>query len=85
MSTETTATTATTTPEASSKKRLYAVLLNLFLGWMGGHRFYAGQTGTAIAMMFTMGGFGMWWAYDLVMLLLGKYKDQSGQEITAWV
>jgi len=70
---------------ASEKKRLIAILLNVFLGWAGGHRFYTGKTKSAIAMMFTMGGFGMVWAYDLVMLLMGKHTDELNQPLSAWV
>jgi TM2 domain-containing membrane protein YozV len=76
---------AKTKVEVSDKKRGIAIALNMFFGWMGGHRFYTGQIGTAIAMMFTMGGFGMWWFYDLVMLAIGNYKDKAGQPVTAWV
>jgi TM2 domain-containing membrane protein YozV len=69
----------------SEKKRSIALALNLFFGWMGGHRFYTGQIGSAIAMMFTMGGFGMVWFYDFVTLLLGSYKDKANKPVTAWI
>ena len=69
----------------SGKNRSIAVALNLMFGWMGGHRFYTGQNGVAVAQMFTMGGFGMWWFYDLVTLLTGSYKDKEGQAVTAWM
>lgn len=68
----------------SEKKRAVAIILNLLFGWMGGHRFYSGHTGIAIAQMFTFGGFGMWWFYDLVILSLGTYKDKEDKVITAW-
>ena len=76
--------TEETAVEVSEKKRLIAVLLNMFFGWMGAHRFYTGQTKTAVLMMFTGGGFGMAWFYDFVMLLLGKYKDQQDHVVSAW-
>jgi len=69
----------------SEKKRLIALLLNMFFGWMGGHRFYTGQIKMALVMMFTAGGFGMIWLYDFVMLLLGKYKDEQEQLVTEWI
>ena len=68
----------------SAKNRSIAVALNLMFGWMGGHRFYTGQYGIGIAQMLTVGGFGMWWFYDLVTLLIGSYKDKDGNAVTAW-
>ncbi len=37
--------------EISPKSRLATVLLALFLGTFGAHRFYIGKTGTAIVML----------------------------------
>ena len=34
----------------SPKSRLVALLLCLFLGWLGVHRFYAGKIGTGLAV-----------------------------------
>jgi TM2 domain-containing membrane protein YozV len=33
-------------------------------GIFGGHRFYLGDTGRSIAMLFTLGGFGVWTLAD---------------------
>ena len=38
------------------KSTLIAYLLLIFLGWFGAHRFYLGQTGTAIAQLILMIG-----------------------------
>ena len=35
-----------------------------FLGIFGGHRFYLGDTGRSIAMLFTLGGLGLWTLAD---------------------
>lgn len=37
--------------DANKKSTLVAYLLWFFLGWFGGHRFYLGNTGTAIALL----------------------------------
>jgi TM2 domain-containing membrane protein YozV len=35
------------------------------VGIIGGHRFYLGDTGRSIAMLFTLGGCGVWTLIDL--------------------
>ncbi len=69
---------------ASPKSRGIAMLLCFFLGWAGAHRYYTGRTGTGIMMLFTMGGFGMWWFIDLVMIGMGKFKDINEQTLINW-
>ena len=71
--------------EVSDSRIFPAIILNIFFGWMGGHRIYTGQTFSAIAMMFTMGGFGIVWFIDFMSLLFGNYKDGKGRPVTAWV
>ncbi|KWT82086.1 MAG: TM2 domain-containing protein [Nitrospirota bacterium] len=68
----------------SPKSRLVALLLCFFLGWAGGHRFYANKIGTGIIMFITMGGFGIWYFVDLVMISLGALKDKENLPITKW-
>ena len=43
----------------SPKSRLVALLLCIFLGGLGIHRFYVGKTGTGILMILTGGGCGI--------------------------
>ena len=58
---------------------LVALLLCLFLGGLGGHRFYTGKIGTAVAMIFTLGGCGFWVLYDLIMIATEKFEDAEGR------
>lgn len=51
-------------------------LLWFFTGGFGGHRFYLGKTGTAVAMMLTLGGLGFWTFIDL-FLLNGMIRDTN--------
>ncbi|CAH2714055.1 hypothetical protein BACCIP111895_01209 [Neobacillus rhizosphaerae] len=51
-------------------------LLWFFTGGFGGHRFYLGKTGTAVAMLLTFGGLGIWTFIDL-FLLNGMIKDTN--------
>jgi TM2 domain-containing membrane protein YozV len=37
-------------------------------GIFGGHRFYLGDTGRSIAMLFTLGGLGVWTLVDVLFI-----------------
>jgi TM2 domain-containing membrane protein YozV len=65
-----------------SQNWLTCLLLCIFLGYFGGHRFYTGKIGTAILMIITAGGCGIWIIIDLVMIISGKFKDANGNFIT---
>jgi hypothetical protein len=61
------------------RKPVVAFILWLALGWMGGHRFYMGRTGTALLMMFTFGGMMVWWVVD-GFLLRGMVRDYNADQ-----
>ncbi|AEI11192.1 MULTISPECIES: TM2 domain-containing protein [Cellulomonas] len=65
-------------PGTSPKNLLVATLLAFFLGTLGIHRFYVGKVGTGIAMIFTLGGLGIWTLIDFIMLLVQSFKDSDG-------
>lgn len=62
----------------SDKKFLPALLLAIFLGALGGHRFYVGKTGTAVLQLLTCGGLGVWALVDIVMIAMGTFRDKNG-------
>ena len=64
--------------------RLVALLLAWFLGVFGAHRFYVGKTGTAVAMIFTIGGLGVWALIDFIMIAAGSFTDIDGHPVTVW-
>jgi len=70
--------------EVSSKSRLIALLLCLFLGTLGVHRFYIGKIGTGILWLFTLGCFGVGLIYDIIMIACGKMLDSDGYPIVLW-
>lgn len=43
--------------------------LSLFFGWLGVDRFMMGQVGIGIVKLITLGGLGVWWIIDLIMIL----------------
>jgi TM2 domain-containing membrane protein YozV len=66
------------------KRKIYLtnVLLCFFLGLLGAHRFYNKQCKTGCLMLVTLGGVGIWYLYDLITLLMGKYKGEKGARIS---
>ncbi|MBF0467218.1 MAG: TM2 domain-containing protein [Nitrospirae bacterium] len=68
----------------SGKSRLVTMLLCLFLGWAGGHRYYVNKNTTGIIMLFTGGGMGLWNFIDLIMIAQGTFKDKEKLPITKW-
>ena len=70
--------------EVSDRKLAPAVLLCVFFGVFGAHRFYTGKTGTALLQLFTLGGLGVWATIDLIFLIVGAFKDKEGRRLTEW-
>ena len=56
-------------------------MLSIFLGSLGVHRFYAGKIGTGILMLLTLGGCGIWYWIDLIMIIMGNFTDKDGNMI----
>lgn len=71
-------------PRASERSRGVALVLGVLGGVFGFHRFYAGRPQSGALMALTVGGVGMWWLYDLVMLVAGEFRDSEGYRISNW-
>ena len=65
----------------SDKQKIVAGLLQLFLGGFGAGRFYLGDTGIALAQLFTCGGLGIWALIDAIMILMGNVRDKQGRPL----
>jgi hypothetical protein len=71
-------------PEVSRRSRGVTLLLSFFGGIFGLHRFYVDKPRTAIAMLVTMGGCGVWYLYDLVLIAAGEFRDSEDLPVRNW-
>ena len=62
----------------SNKSRTIALILCIFFGCFGFHRFYVGKIFTGLLYVFTLGFFFIGWIVDLVMIILGTFRDNTG-------
>ena len=58
-----------------------ALILSIFVGGFGVDRFYLGYTGLGILKLLTVGGFGIWWLIDLIMIATDALKDADGNKL----
>ena len=56
-------------------------LLTFFVGVLGIHRFYVGKIGTGVLMLITLGGLGVWFLVDLILVVTGQFTNKDGQKI----
>ena len=70
----------------SEKRILPTFLLFLVLSWpLGAHRFFLKRYASAILFIITIGGFGIWWIIDFILIVTGSMKDDRGQVVKIWV
>lgn len=55
-----------------------AMLLSVFVGYLGVDQFYAGNVGFGIGKLLTIGGLGVWWTIDTVFWIIGSYYRGPG-------
>lgn len=62
------------------KSKLIAIILSVFLGFLGADRFYLGYKGIGFLKLFTFGCWGVLWIVDLLSIALGILEPASGKE-----
>ncbi len=63
------------------KDWLTTLLLAIFLGSLGIHRFYTGHTTIGILQLITLGGCGIWALIDIIQIATGNFRDAQGREL----
>ncbi len=69
----------------SERRILPTLLFCILLGIFGAHRFYVGRIATGVAQLLTLGGLGIWWLIDLIMLLTESFRDAEGRRLQEWM
>lgn len=70
--------------DASDRSRGVALALAGVLGVFGCHRFYVGKIGTGLCQLATLGGFGIWYLYDVIIVASGAFRDADGRRVANW-
>ena len=68
--------------EVSIMSKTAAIVLTVFLGYLGVHRFLAGKIGTGVIWLLTGGCLGIGWIVDIIMVCTGKFMRKDG---TPWI
>ena len=65
----------------SDKDYLTALLLSMFVGHFGVDRIFLGYTGLGVAKLLTLGGCGVWWIVDVILIATGRLADVDGRPL----
>jgi len=75
---------ASQSSDLSEHLRGVALGIGIPLGVFGAHRFYVGKVGTGVLQLFTFGGLGFWWLYDMILIASGEFRDSDGRRVSYW-
>lgn len=61
------------------------LLYSILLGFLGVDRFCLGHTGTAVGKLLTLGGIGVWWVVDVILLVTNSLQPEDGSNWNPYV
>ena len=70
-----------TVSRQEGKGFILTLVLAIFLGPLGIHRFYTGHTGIGIIQLLTGGGCGIWFIIDIILIVTDSYTDSQGNHL----
>ena len=62
----------------SDKSKTIALILCIFLGYLGAHYFYVGRIGRGLVALFTLDFFLIGWIIDIIKIATGGFRDNVG-------
>jgi hypothetical protein len=62
------------------RNHLVAILLAIFVGWLGIDRFYLGNPGIGLLKFFTFGLGGILWVVDIIMIATKSIKGITWED-----
>jgi len=63
------------------KSKTTTLIISILLGELGIDRFYLGYTGLGILKLLTVGGCGIWYIIDIILILTDKMTDKNGNAL----
>lgn len=70
--------------EIKGQRWEYVLAFSFFLGCLGIDRFITGSWKLGILKLITIGGFGIWYLVDLVLIGTENFKDKDGNYIVRY-
>lgn len=80
--TQSPASTPAQQPQPYRRNYFIALGISIFIGEFGVDRFYMGKIGTGFLKLITIGGLGVWWIIDIVLIASGNMRDKNGNTLT---
>ena len=62
----------------SDKSKTIALILCIFLSYLGAHYFYVGRIGRGLVALFTLDFFFIGWIIDIIKIATGGFRDNVG-------